>query len=333
MKSMEALDSESPVFSFSGADGNRVRIFESFAPLDLSTKAIYDACAAKIPEALTSPSCFQCLYAWNFTAVSEYKILCGYLCVVTRDTLEGVIFAQPPIGLYSPETFEETVGVLYEMFTDAGLACVFREVPGFMLPYFSRLPLYDVHIDHDEDWSDYLFTKEDFAAGIAKRSSREAIRNFEKKCRPSFRELSSSDVNEAVTVTKRYYCRGRDCSECFCGCEMKVISRLVGAYEALDLAGIVAETGGEPAGFGIVCFQKDTVYFISKKVKRGVKGLNESLNVELMDRFGGGGKYVNYTEDMGNEGLRFYKSRLGRYRLSHRHVVTLTLRNARVSSR
>ncbi|MDR0652940.1 MAG: hypothetical protein LBG12_06490 [Synergistaceae bacterium] len=38
-----------------------------------------------------------------------------------------------------------------------------------------------------------------------------------------------------------------------------------------------------------------------------------------------------YTEDMGNAGLRFYKSRLGSYLLSHRHVVTLTLRDAWVS--
>ena len=84
---------------------------------------------------------------------------------------------------------------------------------------------------------------------------------------------------------------------------MEVVSRLVGAYEALDLAGIMVETGGEAVGFGIVCFRKNTVYFISKKVKRGVKGLNESLNVELMNRFGGGSKYVNYSEDMGNAGL------------------------------
>ncbi|MDR1579497.1 MAG: phosphatidylglycerol lysyltransferase domain-containing protein [Synergistaceae bacterium] len=318
----------SAALSFPEVDEKRFRIFDSFAPLDLSTKAIYDACAAKIPEALTSPSYFQCLYAWNFTAVSEYKILCGYLCVVTHDTLEGTIFAQPPIGLYSPEAFEETIDALYRKFIDAGLACVFREVPCFMLPYFSCLPLYDVHIDHDVDWSDYMFTKEDFAAGITKRSSREAIRNFEKKCRPSARELSSSDANEAVAVTKRYYCNGRNCSECFCGCEVTVVSRLMGAYESLDLAGIVVETGGEPVGFGIVCFQKDTIYFISKKVKRSLKGLNEFLNVELMNRFGGGSKYVNYSEDMGNEGLRFYKSRLGKYRLSHRHVVSLTRRDA-----
>ena len=307
------------------ADVERFRVFESFEPLDLSTKAIYDAYIAKIPGALTSPAYFQCLYACNFTAVSEYKILRGYLCVVTHDTLEDAIFALPPIGSYNPETFVETVDVLYRKFTYAGLACVFREVPGFMLSYFSRLSLYDVHIDHDEDWSDYMFTKEDFTAGIAKRSSREAIRNFERKCRPYVRELSSSDVNEAMAVTKHYYCRELDCSECFCGCEAEVVSRLVGAYEALDLAGVVIEVGGETTAFGIVCFQNDTVHFISKKVKRRVRGLNEFINVELMDRFGGGRKYVNYSDDMGNEGLRLYKSRLGEHRLSHRHVVRLTL--------
>jgi hypothetical protein len=324
----ETLNCKLSDLAFRAAEEKRFKVFESFAPLDLSTKAIYDAYAAQIPEALPSPAYFQSLYAWNFTAASEYKILRGYLCVVTRDTVHGDIFALPPIGSYSPETFAEAVDALYRKFIDVGLACVFQEVPGFMLPYFSCLPRYDAHVDHNENWSDYVFTKADFAAGIAKRSSREAIHNFEKKCRPLVRELSSSDVNEAVDVTKRYYCRERDCSECFCGCEAEVISRLVGAYEALDLAGIVIETGCETVAFGIVCFQKDTVHFISKKVKRGVRGLNEFLNAELMDRFGGGSTSVNYSDDMGNEGLRFYKSRLGEYRLSHRYVVRLTLRDA-----
>ena len=311
--------------AFGAVDKKRFRVFKSFEPLDLSTKVIYDAYVAKIPEALPSPSYFQSLYAWNFTAVSEYEILRGYLCVVTSDTIHGDIFALPPLGSYCPETFAETVDALYRKFTDVGLVCVFQEVPGFMLPYFSCLPRYDACVTHNEDWSDYVFTKEDFTAGIAKRSFREAIRNFERKCRPYVRELSSSDVNEAMAVTKHYYCRERDCSECFCGCEAEVVSRLVGAYEALDLAGVVIEVGGETTAFGIVCFQKDTVHFISKKVKRRVRGLNEFLNVELMDSFGGGRKYVNYSDDMGNEGLRLYKSRLGEHRLSHRHVVRLTL--------
>jgi hypothetical protein len=314
--------------AFSAAGKERFRVFESFVPLSLSAKTIYDAHAAKIQDALPSPSYFQSLYAWNFTAKSEYNVFCGYLCIVTRDSVYGDIFALPPIGSYDPGTFSEAIDVMYGKFAGIGIDCVFQEVPGFMLPYFSSLARYDVYVSHDENWSDYVFAREDFIEGITKRSSREAIRNFEKKYCPLVREMSSSDMDETVLITERHYCRDRICSDCFCGCEVKVISRLLKDYETLGLSGIVVETCDGPVAFGIVCFQKDFMYFISKKVKRGVRGLNEYLNLELMNRFGGNCKYVNYSDDMGNEGLRFYKSRLGRHSLSHRHVVRLTIRNA-----
>ena len=314
------VNMEKPVRPFTTWEITR---FETYRPLTLSAKEIYDEHAAGLPEAMSSPLYFQSLFGWNFASGNKYKIIGGYLCMVAHDTVQDDIFALPPIGLYRPDTFSEAIDAVYEEFAREGLRCVFNETPGFMLPYFSSLRRYDVHISHDEDWSDYMFTREDFMSGIYKRSSREAIRNFMRKFNPVVRDFSPADIDAAVSVTKRYYCRDRDCSDCLCGCEVEVVSRLAGAWGPLDLRGVLVEAGGEPIAFEIACFQKETMLFLSKKVRHGTRGLNEFLNAELMERFGAGCKYVNYSDDMGNSGLRFYKSKLGTHVLAHRNVVEL----------
>jgi hypothetical protein len=300
--------------------------FKGFEPLALSTKPIYDEYAGRLMEPLSSPLYFQSLYAWNFTSVNKYKILYNHLCIVAHDTIHDDTFAFPPIGDCRPETFSKAVGAVCEEFAHEGLDCVFKETPDFMLPYFSSLPRCEADISHDADWSDYVFTREAFAAGIGKNSSREAIRSFERKRRPVVRVLSSSDTGNVAAITEMNYCVERDCAECFCGCEAEVARRLVGAYDELELNGIVIESDDDPLAFGITCFQKHTIHFISKKARRSVRGLNEFLNAELMGRFGRWCESVNYSDDMGNAGLRFYKSRLGAYVLSHRNTIRLRFR-------
>ncbi|MDR1515760.1 MAG: phosphatidylglycerol lysyltransferase domain-containing protein [Synergistaceae bacterium] len=309
--------------AFGARGGKR---FKDFAPLALSAKPIYDEYAGRLTEPLTSPLYFQSLYAWNFTSVSKYAIFYDHLCIVAHDTIHDDTFAFPPIGDCRPETFSKAVCAVCEEFASEGLECVFMETPDFMLPYFSSLPHCEADISHNTDWSDYVFTREAFVAGIGKSSSREAIRGFVRKRRPVVRALSSSDGDKITAITEMDYCLERNCAECFCGCEVEVARRLVSAYDELELSGIVIESDDDPLAFGITCFQKHTIHFISKKARRSVRGLNEFLNAELMERFGLGCESVNYSDDMGNAGLRFYKSRLGAYALSHRNTVRLRCR-------
>jgi hypothetical protein len=299
------------------------RGFESFEPLALETKVIYDCHAERLPEALTSPLYFQSLYAWNFTSVNRYKIYAGHLCFVAADTKERDIFALPPVGPLDEKNFAAAVSRVFSEFQRAGLPCSFHEVPAFMLPCFFALGGYDVSVDYNPDWSDYVFTQKDFMAGIQKNSSREAMSHFQRHFSPRVHEVSPSDLEPVRALTEKFYCRERRCAECFCGCEMVVLSRMVRDWDQLDMRGLVVESKDGPIAVGTVCFQKDTLLFLSKKVRQRTRGLNEYLNVALMDRFGGRCRYVNYSDDMGSEGLRFYKSRLGRHSFLHRHVVTL----------
>jgi hypothetical protein len=286
----------------------------------LETKPLYDEHIRLLPSALVSPLYFQCLYGWNFIVVHKYEIFEGHLCIVAEDTLRREVFALPPLGALDG-TFALAVGKVFSAFEREKLPCSFYEVPDFMLPCFLSLEAYNVTVSHDTDWSDYTFSREDFCA--EKKSRKEAIRSFKRNYDPRVREISSSDKEVVLEITKRFFCAERVCSDCFCGCEMKVASRMLQAWDELDIGGVIVESGGEAIAFGTVCRQKDTLLFLSKKVRRKTRGLNEYLNAVLMDRFGGDCRYVNYSDDMGSEGLRSYKSRLGNHILMHRYVVDL----------
>jgi len=310
--------------SFSGQLTFQAGRFESFAPLTLETKALYDCYAEFLPGAPTAPVYFQSLYAWNFASINKYRIFDGHMCIAADDRMAGKIFALPPLGVLDGESFSAAVRAMSREFEQEGLAFAFHEVPGFMLPRFSGLSGFKVEIDYERDWSDYVFKRNDFMEGFQKRSHKEARRSFERCGRPYVREIASCDKDTVLGVTKKFYCSERICRDCFCGCEFEVVSRMMDGWDELGMKGVIVESEREAIAFGSVCFQKDTMFFMSKKTRRRTRGLNEYLNAALMDSFGGGYEYVNYSDDMGSEGLRAQKSRMGRYALMPRYVVKLS---------
>ena len=63
--------------------------------------------------------------------------------------------------------------------------------------------------------------------------------------------------------------------------------------------------------------------FLFKKNCRGYRGLDEYLQTELLKELPEHVRYINYTEDMGVEGLRNYKRRLAPYYLKTRYQVSV----------
>ena len=298
--------------------------FGAFDPLTLETKALYDYHVDFLPGALTSPLYFQSLYAWNFASVNRYKIFERHLCVAVEDTIARKFYALPPLGELDDKSFALAVRAVFDEFEREGLPCAFYEVPGFMLPCFSAIEDFRAEVGYDRDWSDYVYTRDDLAEGIQKSGFRTARRGFERKFHPNSREITPSDKDVVRAVTQKFFCAEMNCSGCLCGCELEVVSRIMEGWDELGMKGILIESGGEALAFGIVCFQKDSVFFISKKIRRHTRGLDVYLTAAMMDSLFTGYRYVNYSDDLGNEGLREYKSGLSRHELAHRYTVRLT---------
>jgi len=192
-----------------------------------------------------------------------------------------------------------------------------------MLPYFSGIEGYRVEVSYDRDWSEYVYTKDDLAEGIQHGNLKWSRRDFERKFHPSARDMTRSDMDIVRDITQKFFCAGRDCSSCICGCELEVVSQIMASWDELGMKGIMIESEEEALAFGIVCFQKDTVFFISKKVRRRTRGLDAYLTAAMLDSLFEGYRYINYSDDLGNEGLREYKTNLAIHTLMHRYVVLL----------
>jgi len=297
--------------------------FRTFNPLSLETKALYDCYTGFFPEAVTSPLYFQSLYAWDFISPNRYKILDGHLCFAVEDKLAGEIYAFPPLGELGGKSFASAVRAMLDEFGHEGLPCAFYEVPGFMLPCFYAVEGYRAEVNYNRDWSDYVYTRDDLANGLQKGNIRAARRDFERKFHPNAREITPSDKEIVRAVTQKFFCAERNCSSCFCGCELEVALRVMESWYELGTKGVMVESEGEALAFGIVCFQKDTAFFISKKLRRHTRGLDAYLTTVMMDSLFDAYKYVNYSDDLGNEGLREYKSNLAEHTLNHRYIVRL----------
>jgi hypothetical protein len=192
-----------------------------------------------------------------------------------------------------------------------------------MLPTYLSLEGYVADVSFDLDRSEYVFTREDFAESAHKPSAREAINSLQRHHKPTVRPISVSDREELVRFTEECFCKFRPCDTCSYGCDIVVLWRLLGVLETLCLSGAVIEADGKLLAFTIACVERDTLFCIYQKVRRGIRGLNELLRHVLVEMCGKDYSFVNYSDDMGIEGLRSYKSRLGPHKLEHVYRVEL----------
>ena len=99
---------------------------------------------------------------------------------------------------------------------------------------------------------------------------------------------------------------------------MDAVSNVVGALDNLRTEGLLVRVDGKAAGFCVVLRLNGMGVYLLKHADNRMKGINEYLLRECLTRFLSGAEKINFTEDMGNEGLRAYKSKLAPYTLSPR---------------
>jgi hypothetical protein len=299
------------------------RLFQSFEPLTLGTKQIYDRYAGRLNAHLAANVFFQDLYAWNFTSRNRFKILDKYMFIIAKDEWYGEYVARPLLGPIDDASFKSAADEAYDSFARAGYPCVFGDISHAMLPAYLSLEGYAADVSFDLNRSEYVFSRDSFVKSTSKPSAREAINYLKRRRKPTVRPISVSDREELVRFTEECFCECHPCEECSYGCDIVVLRRIMGAFEALGLSGAAIEADGELLAFAIACVERGTLFCIYQKVRRGVRGLNELLRHVLCGMCEEAYSSVNYSDDMGIEGLRLYKSRLGTHKLEHVYRVEL----------
>ena len=284
----------------------------------------YDAMNGHYASSLS----FTCLLAWSDAISTFYKSVWGgegnLLVCLQYDGTVTQWTAIPFIGRYSRESVENAFRVLRMDMEALRMPLRVMDVSEWMVPFYQGAGEISWDIENPREWMDYIYQRADFEKSLNSSDSLYRCRYFLRKFSPETVVLTSAHKEECLDCLRAFWCPGRDCADCF-ACPVDAIGNVVGALDNLRADGLLVRVGGRPVGFCITTCRNGLGVYQFKHANNHIKGVNEYLLRECFDRFLTVAEEINYTEDMGDEGLRAYKSKLAPYTLSPRMTLRGTI--------
>lgn len=267
---------------------------------------------------------FTQLYAWQDRFRNRYKIINDYFCTIyTRD--DGTPACYAPVGRYDRESYGRTLLALKEEMDQMNAPFHFDFVPEDWIPRFGTLDGFQVSLSCNDDFSDYIYRSEDFLclSGRANEHKRYLVNYFTRHYSYEYRKLTSENMQDAKKVM-RAWCEGKDCTECYWGCEKKAIDRILDNWDVFSCRGAVIYVDGEPKAFMVgEQIRSDMVVSHFQKADKRIKGLYAFISHEFYIREYPGITYINLQEDMGIPALRESKQSYRPCHMLRKYTVTL----------
>ena len=270
---------------------------------------------------------FTQLYAWQDRFRNQYRIINDYLCILYRRD-DGECSCYTPLGQYDRDRYNRTLLELKKELDQNGIPFRFDFVPEDWLERFGRLPGYHVQAACNDDFSDYIYEARDFLdlTGKKNEQKRYLVNYFKKHFSYEYRSLTEENVEDACKVAEDW-CVGRDCSQCYWGCERDAIFRILKNWNSFACRGAVIYVDGEPKAFMVgEQISQDMVVSHFQKADKHIKGLYAFISHEFYVREFPDIQFINLQEDMGVLPLRESKMSYRPCHMLRKYVVTLTER-------
>lgn len=286
-------------------------------------QALFDPYYDRMNHPWSGSTEFLNFIAWSDSLPVYFKEADGMIIGISYESNEGMLVGIPFIGYYTNESVKQAFTILKNDFEKIGEPLVIMDVVKWMLPYYEAIDDFHFDIEDRRDYMEYIYTAEDFEAGMNKQDDRYRYRYFMRKFDYEVEEIRSAHRDEIVGFMKHIWCGDKTCSECQFGCMVDVTDRVVSAFDKLDVNGMLVRVDGSIAGFCIVTKRMGQAIYQFKHAINRIKGINEYMLKECYDRYLKGMDIINYTEDCGIESLRRYKMNLATaYSLSSRLTLT-----------
>ncbi len=295
-----------------------------FQRLTVEDKARFDRFFLKMNDNWVSTLSFSSMIAWNSSIHIYHRVLGEYLWILAHDTTCGQWYTIPLLGYYEQESLEESMRELLEQMEKLQLPVHFVSVSEWMLPYYKSLTCMTSEETYNSKLSDYIYGVDDFIKAGNNQKNRYDYRYFIRNYNPEVVMMDSRQVDRYVDFTSKEFCCSRECSRCVYGCQSETVRNITQVLERTGAKGIAVYHEGELIGYEIVSREKSQLVYHFKGNSRKYRGLGIFLNWKCYELFGGDARYINYTEDMGLEGLRKYKQQLAPYHLSHKYELQRT---------
>lgn len=265
---------------------------------------------------------FRALFSWQPVLNCRYAQGTGFLLVSEKSVSGGeicVLFRKPESDL--------TV-ILGDLMQHSSSGMKFGFVSEVDLPVYrsaaEKLGL-GFQTYYEDEYSDYMYKTEDYCnlAGRSQKSLRGDVNALLRQIPDIRMELYRAEYAPACMEAFEHWCRGRNCSDCFYGCEKDVMARFLQVYREPECFGAFAFSGNQllsfligeilPGGVLDIHFQKNTVR---------QRGLTYWLSREMALRHPSC-HWIDLEEDMGLPGIRMDKQRLHPYVMRKKYTVVL----------
>jgi hypothetical protein len=297
---------------------------EGFLPIDRDSYALFKGYAqySKLQEMSA-----EMLVSWSFASNGLYKVIHNYLCSVYfyKDQPVNFTVHRPSVDSATC-SLGELVDMLYGLSVKAGLPFFqIKFIEERFLPEFEAIQGYDIKTESREEDSEYVYLIQDFIdlSGKINTKKRERLNKCFKETDLSFRPLNKGDIGACLGIQEEW-CRDRDCSCCesFRGCEKKALEVMGALFDERFHSGLLLCHGDILIGFCINEIINDIAfgYFGKSLSGNGLLYMSYTWAKTLINRV----KYFNISEDMGEEGIRYFKRHLGPYFSQRKYMCTFT---------
>jgi hypothetical protein len=254
---------------------------------------------------------------WSFKYNGLYKIISGHLCSVyffDGKLIYFVVHRPPPGSGECPPG--KIVDILYELCMQAKLSfLVIKFVDESQLDDFTNVDGYRVTVKCWDDDSEYVFVPRDLLnlEGGVNVNKRKRLRKCMDDPAVSIVPISGDNIGICREIEAEW-CRGRDCAFCesFTGCEKEALEIMISLFDETIYRGLFMYEGNKPIGY-IITELADTniAYLYLGKVNK--QNYFVYLLYKITDMYFRDVNFINIDEDLGNTGLRMFKSHLGTY--------------------
>ncbi|MDR1902735.1 MAG: hypothetical protein LBQ88_10700 [Treponema sp.] len=303
----------------------RYRIFIENGFLPVNKDSFFQFRNFDDKESVVMETTSTILTVWGGAVNALYKIIQGLLCITV--IVEGseayfeIRFPPPAAG-----GLKAAMDSLWALSLKAGFTSIrIGAVEEAFLSVYDELKGYNCTTGYSDDHSEYLYRTGDLLelAGGVNLNKRTRLKKFLNNDNFSLSPLTGENIGLCLEIQKEW-CLRRDCASCasFAGCETKALENMVAIFDPALYNGIVCFHEARPVGYVLWENRAGKTAFIYF-AKANTANLNVYLYYMAVKQFLSAVEFININEDMGNMGIRMFKSHLGVYKLLRKYSCIL----------
>ncbi|MDR2418724.1 MAG: phosphatidylglycerol lysyltransferase domain-containing protein [Treponema sp.] len=295
---------------------------EGFLPADIHAHPLLrdyqrDTLIAEMSAAL--------ILTWAFNYNGLYKVLNGILTIVYFNEKLPVYFTLHRLPETPASAVRRTVDALYDLSRKAGLSFLqIRCIEERFLNEYESMDGYEIQTEYRDYDSEYAYRTVDFLElkGSVNLNKRQRLTKLFKRQSVSFRPITNKDAGVCLEIQNKW-CDDKDCAICasYIGCEKKALEVMVAIFDERFHKGLFLCYDGVPAGYVIgetLNAKTGMAYFAKSPIQNYFLYLLYMLTKTCFSDI----EYVNLDSDVGNPGLRMFKTHLGVYELWRKYICT-----------